>query len=167
MVIGLTGLMGSGKGEAVNILKKLGFRHVTLSSLIREEAGRRGVAETRDELVKIGNELRREGGAGVLAKLALEKVLEGGGDWVIDGIRNPAEIEELRKAPDSKIIGLAVSEELIVQRILSRKRDGDALSREDILKKIAREKGKGEPKDGQQVAKCIKWRILLLRMKGT
>ena len=61
---------------------------------------------------------------------------------MIDGIRNPAEIEELRKSPDSKIVGLAVNEELIVERILSRKRDGDALSRGDILKKIAREKGK-------------------------
>ena len=158
--------MGSGKGEAVNILKKLGFRHVTLSSLIREEASRRGRAETRDELVKIGNELRREGGAGILAKMALEKVLEGGGDWVIDGIRNPAEIEELRKSPDSKIVGLAVNEELIVERILSRKRDGDALSRGDILKKIAREKGKGEPKDGQQVAKCIKMADIIIKNEG-
>lgn len=166
MIIGLTGLMGSGKGEIVNILGRLGFRHVTLSSLIREEAGRRGGAETRDELVKIGNELRREGGAGILAKLALEKVLAGGGDWVIDGIRNPAEVLELRKSPDSKIVGLAVNEELIVERILSRKRDGDALSREDILKKIAREKGEGEPKDGQQVAKCMEMVDVVIENEG-
>lgn len=167
MLIGLTGLMGSGKGEAVNILKKLGFRHVTLSALIREEAGRRGRAETRDELVKTGNEMRAKGGAGVLAKLALEKVLAGGGDWVIDGIRNPAEIEELRKEPDAKIIGLSAKKEMLVERILSRSRTGDAISRHEILKKIRREKGKGEPKDGQQVGQCLKIADKIIKNEGS
>lgn len=166
MVIGLTGLMGSGKGEAVNILKRLGFRHVILSSLIKEEAARRGAEETRDELVKIGNELRRDGGAGILAKLALEKVLAGGGDWVVDGIRNPAEIRELRKEPTVKIIGLSAKREILVERILSRSRTGDAITCKDILKKLQREKGKGEPKEGQQVGKCLKMADKIIKNEG-
>lgn len=167
MIIGLTGLMGSGKGEAVNVFKRFGFRHVTLSSLIREEAGRRGAPETRDELVKIGNELRREGGAGILARLALKKVLDGGGDWVIDGIRNPAEIEELRKNSGTKIIGLKVNEKLIIKRILGRSRAGDAVTAKDILKKLQREKGVGEPKEGQQVGKCLKMADKIIKNEGS
>jgi len=41
--------------------------------------------------------MRKEGGAGILAKRALETIKNSDHDkWVVDGIRNPAEVDELK-----------------------------------------------------------------------
>lgn len=97
MIIGLTGSMGCGKGEIVNILQKKGFEYITLSSMVREEARLRGIPEEREKLMEVGNSMRAEGGVGILAKKALQKIVSSAQDkWVVDGIRNPAEIDELK-----------------------------------------------------------------------
>ena len=148
--------MGCGKGEIVKILEKKGFKYVRLSSMVREEAKRRGLPETREMLQDVGNQMRAEGGVGVLARKALEGV---DGDTVIDGIRNPGEIEELRKGgeigQDVHILGVKVGREILVDRILGRGREGDAAEREEVFMKLDREWGIGEPEDGQQVGKCM------------
>ncbi len=46
-------------------------------------------------------------------------------------------------------------EDLIIERILSRKRSDDTLTEESIRQKLRREWGEGEPEEGQQVGKCI------------
>jgi len=147
--------MGCGKGEIVKILEGMGFSYIRLSSIVREEAKRRDLPETREMLQDIGNEMRAEGGVGVLAVKALEKVGEKGGDFVIDGVRNPGEIEELRKGEDVYVVGVQTRRELIVERVLGRARAGDAVEKEEVLKKLDREWGIGEPADGQQVGKCM------------
>jgi len=156
MIIGLTGSMGSGKGEIVKILEKEGFKYVTLSSMVREEARRRGIAEERELLMGVGNSMRKEGGAGILAKRALETISASGHDkWVVDGIRNPAEVVELKKGSDVYIVGVKTDLNLLADRILSRNRDSDPKDRDEVLRKVEREWGKGEPEDGQQVGKCM------------
>ena len=156
MIIGLTGSMGCGKGEIVKILEKEGFKYVTLSSMVREEARKRGVGEEREQLMEVGNSLRSVDGAGVLAKKSLEKIEESGHDnWVVDGIRNPAEIDELKKGKDVYVVGVHTDREVLVERILNRGRGGDALDKDAIIHKISREWGEGEPEDGQQVGKCM------------
>jgi len=156
MIIGLTGRMGSGKGEIVRILEVLNFSHITLSSMIREEAKKRGVSDERESLMEVGNSMRSTFGAGVLALKSLEKIMVSDTEnWVIDGIRNPAEIIELRKGNNVFIIGVDPDLEIIIERILSRGRSGDAVYRDQIIAKMDREWGKGEPVDGQQVGKCM------------
>jgi dephospho-CoA kinase len=156
MIIGLTGPMGSGKTTLVDILKKLGYRLVTLSDMVREEAKRRNVSDERESLMNVGQSLRHELGAGVLGIHALEKIEKEGGDkWIVDGIRNPAEVVELKKHPDFILIANTAPEEAIIKRIFSRKRSIDTLDTEEIKKKLRREMGEGEPPDGQQLGKCI------------
>ncbi|MBU0982026.1 AAA family ATPase [Patescibacteria group bacterium] len=167
-IIGLTGPMGSGKGELVKLLQKKGFLHVTLSSLIREEARTRGLSEERGSLMDLGNSMRKEGGAGVLARMALSKIQESGHDkWVIDGIRNPAEIFELRKGEGVSIVGITVDREILIERILGRAREGDSRDREELQAKLDRDWGKGEPEDGQQVGKCLEQVDLVIDNGGT
>lgn len=157
MIIGLTGPMGCGKGEVVKILEELGFQYITLSMMVREEARRRGVEEEREKLMEVGNSMRALEGAGVLGKRALEKILASGHDkWVVDGIRNPAEIDELKKNENVYIVGVNANRELLVERILSRGRESDAIEKSEIIRKLDREWGLGEPEDGQQVEKCMK-----------
>ncbi len=148
--------MASGKSTVVDALKKLGYRHITLSQFVREEAEKLGVEQEREKLMAVGQKLREEGGAGVLGQRALRKVKEEGGEkWVVDGIRNPAEVLALRELPDFILIANTAPEDKIIERIFSRQRSDDTLNEGEIRRKLRREMGEGEPPEGQQVGKCI------------
>ena len=168
MILGLTGPMGCGKGEIVKILEKLGFKYITLSLMVREEARKRGIEEEREKLMEFVNSMRAAEGAGVLAKRSLIHIQEDGHDkWVVDGIRNPAEIDELKKGDEVHVIGVHTDRDVLVDRILSRGRESDAKERSEILRKIDREWGKGESEDGQQVGKCMEKADQIIENEGT
>lgn len=157
MIIGLTGPMASGKSTTLAAMKNLGFENqISLSDMIREECKKRNLPIERETMMNVGQSLRDQFGAGVLGKKALEYIKEKGGSmWVVDSIRNPAEVEELRKNPHFILIANTAPEDLIIKRIFSRKRSDDTLDIESIKKKLRREMGEGEPPEGQQVQKCI------------
>ena len=153
---GLTGSMGSGKGEIAKLLQDRGYAFISLSDIVRAEAAARGLPETREHLQNVGNELRSKDGAGALGTRVREAVLrEPEKNWVIDGIRNPGEIAALRLLPSFRLIGVSADREILLERIAERQREGSALSREEIAAKLDREWGKNEPPDGQQVGKCL------------
>jgi len=155
-IIGLAGPMGSGKGELVKILQNEGFEHITLSSMVREEARRLGLSEERAVLQDVGNSLRLEGGAGVLARRAMEKIQSSmHPKWVVDGIRNPAEIDEFKKNDGFYLVGVNANRDLLMRRILSRSREGDEVAPDAVYRKIEREWGVGEPPEGQQLGLCM------------
>lgn len=168
IIIGLTGSMGSGKGEVTRVLQAKGFEYISLSSMVREEARRRGVPEERERLMEVGNSMRAEGGTGVLAKKALEKIMSSSSDlWVVDGIRNPAEIDVLKASGLAHIVGVEANRDLLVSRILSRARPGDAIAEAAIIAKLDREWGVGEPDDGQQVGRCMEKTDVTIVNEGT
>ena len=157
MIIGLTGPMASGKSTIVDALKNEGFKYFALSDIIREECVKQGKEITRDNMMAIGQKLREEFDAGVLGMRALQKILaEGENDnWIIDGIRNPAEAKELKKYSNFILVANTAPEDIIISRVLSRKRSDDTLDEAAIRLKLRREMGEGEPHEGQQVQKCI------------
>ena len=59
--MGLTGPNAAGKGEVAQLLTSHGYTYHSLSDVVREEAGARGLPVSRKNLVLIGNELRRAG----------------------------------------------------------------------------------------------------------
>jgi len=123
--IALTGYMGSGKGVLSDMLKQSGYKYVSLSDIVREEATSRGLEHTRENLQNIGNELRSQYGAGVLGMKVRETITrEPDQKWVVDGVRNPACMDELRELPGLKIVGVSADDELLVDRILDRRREG-------------------------------------------
>ena len=98
MIIGLTGSLASGKGVVSDFLKKEGFVYLSLSDELREIAKQMKIEFTRENLQNLGNKLREEKGAGVLAELVAEKIKsQQYRKVVVDGIRNPAEVNFLRK----------------------------------------------------------------------
>jgi len=150
--IGLTGPMASGKGEAVRILKNLGFRTISLSDIVRREAVKLGSDLSRGQMQDLGNRLRREGGAGILAKLVREHIeAERPSSWVIDGIRNPAEVAELKKMDRFFLVGIESGVETILARMKRRGRTTDTVGEAELRAALAREWGVGEPEGGQQV----------------
>ncbi len=166
--LGLTGRMGSGKGEFVRLLEERGFRYASLSDMVRAEAARLGRPVSRAEMQDIGNRLRRDGGAGVLGRRVRELVEAAAEDrWVIDGIRNPAEVEELRRLEGFVLLGIDADIDVILQRMRRRGRDTDRSSEDELRQRLAREWGDGEPEGGQRVGACLRLADHVIRNDGT
>lgn len=154
MIIGVTGTKASGKGIVTEILKEKGFVYTSTSDQVRKEAVSRGISNyTISDLQDIGNDLREKFGSEELVKRCL-KENEGNSNLVIDGIRNPGEIQEIKKQ-GGIMISVDAPDELRFKRLLERKRESDPKTLEDFRKMEARDRGSKESSTGQQVDKCI------------
>ena len=159
MIIGFTGTFGSGKTTIANYLKSKNFSYITLSDLVREQAQKQNLPIEREVLQNIGNEMRKLHGDGYWAELAIKRI-DLDNNWVIDGIRNPGEINVL-KNQNFVLIALDAPLELRLRRIAERKgirserKHSDPKDLEKIKKLEARDRGLNEPPEGQQVAACI------------
>lgn len=122
LVLGLTGANAAGKGEVASHLRARGFTVHSLSDVVRDEAAARGLPPEREHLIRIGNLLRENAGPGVLAERILPRL---GPRDVVDSIRNPAEVEVLRRLPHFVLLGVRAPIELRFQRSLNRGRPGD------------------------------------------
>ena len=168
MIIGLVSPMGSGKGEVVKILNKHGFDNITLSQMVREEAKKRGLSQKRETLMEVGNSMREKEGPGVLAKYALEKIQQSDNvNWIIDGIRNPAEIIALKAGRNVNIIGIEVKQETLVKRILKRADKKDPKEKEEIINRLEREWEEPNNPFGQQVGACMRMADKMIDNNGT
>ena len=92
--IGVTGTFCAGKDTLANYLVKMGFEHISLSDMIREEARKNNLEITRENLRFLGNKLREEKGNAVLAEIAVTNMKKDK-DYVITSIRNPLEVKKL------------------------------------------------------------------------
>ncbi len=153
MIIGLTGRISSGKGFIKNFLEKIGFKYYTFSDVVREEAAVRGIEITRKNLQDLGNEVRNKEGPGAWAKRIIEK-LELGKNYIVDGIRNPGEVEELRKIKNFFLIAVDAPQEERYERLRLRAKPSDPKTWEGFLEIDNRDFGEDDPK-GQQVCKCM------------
>src|SRR5438034_4558811 len=127
MLIGLTGRNAAGKGEVAKYLQSKSFYYHSLSDAIRDEIRSRGLAPTREMLIQTGNELRRRFGSAVLAERILQR-LDDDKNYVIDSIRNPAEVEAFRRAKHFRLISVEAPVELRFQRTVRRGRENDPMT---------------------------------------
>jgi dephospho-CoA kinase len=149
-LIGLTGTNGSGKGEAAAFLVTRGYAYFSLSDIIREKLAEDGLETSRDNLIRKGNDLRRLGGADILARLVMAKVR---GKAVIDSIRNAQEIEYLKKQPGFILLAIDAPAALRFARVQKRGRDESAGTLDAFIRKEAEENG-ADPA-AQQLRHCI------------
>lgn len=150
MIIGLTGTNSAGKGEVANYLKRKSFSYFSLSDEIRRELEKRGTGEDRDNLTKIGNEIRKKEGPAALAKRVIPKLI---GDCIVDSVRNPAEVDELKSLPDFKFIAIDAPVVLRFERARLRGRSENADSLEKF--KANEERENSEDPKAQQLNKTI------------
>jgi dephospho-CoA kinase len=142
-LIGLTGTNGAGKGETVAFFVRRGYEHRSLSDAIRDALAAEGLEPSRDNLIRKGNDLRREGGPDVLARRIMAKIR---GRSAIDSIRNPGEIAFLRTALDAPPA-------LRFERVARRGRNESAPDLAAFLRKEAEENG-ADP-GAQQINRCM------------
>ncbi len=152
MLIGLTGPNASGKGEVVKFLKGKGFYPCSLSDVIREEVSKRGLGITRERLIEVGTELRRENGNGVLADRILDGIEEDK-NYVIDSFRHPDEVKKFQTRPDFSLLLIQADPEVRFARIRERERESDPATLEEFLDLEKREAA-SQDSQGQQLTAC-------------
>jgi len=166
MIIGITGPIASGKSVLVEMLIEKRFVYHKLSEEVREEAKKLGIAIERKALQDLGNAMREKYGNGYWAERLVPKMTSDA-NHVVDGIRNPGEIETLRKAGNFILIGVDAPVEKRFQWILSRNKDSDPKTIDEIRAIDSRDRGVGESNSGQQSGKCYEMADLYLHNEGT
>ena len=159
MILGLTGKNAAGKGEVANYLKSKGFAYCSLSDELREEATKGSIGHSRESLINLGNELRGKYGPNYLARKINNKINQAKklrserNFFVVDSIRSPFEVEELRKNRDFILVGVDAPIELRFERLLKRDRLGDAKTLVDF--KLQEEMENLKDDTNQQLDKCL------------
>lgn len=161
IIIGLTGPIAGGKGIVAEYLKKKGFFYSSTSERVREECRQRGIEITRDSLQDVADELRRKFGPEVLAKRTW-KIVEKYPLAVIDSIRGIAEVDFLKSKPNFYLIGITAPRRIRYQRVVSRRRESDPITRKEFLAADKKDFKSGQGKFGRNITACLKKTDLLL-----
>jgi len=101
-IIGLAGTNGSGKDTVGHILaESYGYLFISVTDVLREEALKRAIEPSRENLRMISAEWRRETGQlGVLVDKAVDKFEREQGDYtglVMASLRNPGEADRVHE----------------------------------------------------------------------
>ena len=165
MIIGVTGLYASGKDTFARVLEEQGFVHISLSNLIREYVREKGMEVTRDSLIMQGNVLRQLYGPGVLAEMALKKMVEGN-NYVVSSIRNVGEVEALKRGKEFRLVSLEGPAEIRFDRVRTRNREQDPRIFEEFMRKEGRELRSNDP-IVQNLSGVIELAEIKVENKGT
>jgi len=160
--VGLTGFNAAGKGVVAGIFSKYGFSYFSLSDIVRNEAKRKGLELTRDNLIMVGNGLREKGGPGILAHMIMNKLDEFS---IIDSIRNPEEIHVLRGLDGFIFAGVNAVPEVRFKRMQARGRTGDPATYEDFLAKERIENTTAV--SGLQLGNCLEMADIIIENNGS
>ncbi|MCS7123708.1 MAG: AAA family ATPase [Candidatus Aenigmarchaeota archaeon] len=153
MIIGIVGTIGSGKDEVAKFLSSyFGFPVVRLSDIIKIFLNNEKF--DRKKLQDLGNELRKKFGSDILVRIVTNFYKD---NVIIDGIRNVAEIEYLRKNFSKfMLIGVDADLKTRFERVKKRGREDDPKSFEEFLEMDKRDRGFEEPEYGQKTDECLK-----------
>ena len=135
---------GAGKSTIANGLKAKNFNIINMGDAVRDEAKKRNLAPTGENLGKLMLELRKNNGPGAVAELIEEKIKNSESDViVIDGIRSNEEIQVLRKNGTVKLLSVHASTDTRYDFLSNRARSDDPKSRNNFNERDSREIGVG------------------------
>ncbi len=150
-IIGLTGRNAAGKGTVATMLEKRSFEYHSLSDTLRNELKKRGIDESREELTRVGNELRKSRGPGVLADLMIDSITSPT-NHIVDSVRNPFEVESLARKYEEHafyLLSVDAKPEIRFQRLMERSRSGDSTTWKQFLSQEALEENSDDPNKQQ------------------
>jgi len=162
-IVGLTGSIASGKKLVKEaLMRKHSAYYSSLSALIMEEAiKKRGLPVNKETKAAFANEMREKYGGEVLARVAWNFLNKDKELIIVDDIKNPAEIEFLKKASGGNFVLIAVdaSVETRWQRLQEAHAKGtaslkDPKTAEEFLQLDAAELTSGGPQ-GMNVQQCM------------
>jgi len=140
IVLGVAGMPGAGKGTVREIVQKMGYPIVVMGDEIREEAKRRNLKPTPENLGMIMLKLRKEEGPAAVAKRCIPKMEKAKEKVVVEGIRSLHEVNEFKKHfPRFTLIAIHASPETRFRRLFQRKRSDDPKGWETFMDRDLRE----------------------------
>jgi len=141
VVIGLTGMPGSGKSVISNLARDLGIPVVVMGDVVREEVARRGLDPTPENVGKIMLKIRTDFGETVIAERCLSRIESLNSPVVlVEGIRSLEEVNFFReKFSDFELIAVHSSPKKRFKRLRKRRRSDDSQDRDLFEKRDSRE----------------------------
>jgi dephospho-CoA kinase len=127
LVVGLAGMPGSGKSLVVETAHAEGYAVVVMGDVVREETRKRGLELNPKNIGKVMLELRKEGGASVIADKCIPKIeQQESGKVIVDGVRSLSEVEAFKKHfSNFSLIAVHASPETRFKRLYHRRRSDD------------------------------------------
>jgi len=142
-IIAFVGMPCSGKTEAVQIAKDMGFPVIRMGDMVWDEVKNRGLPLDEKNVGAIADQMRKDLGMDIWAIRTLENIslLEKTKQIIIDGIRNIEEIDTFKKklGKDFVIIAISASDEIRHKRFLNRGREDDSSDIQDLINRDKRE----------------------------
>lgn len=149
MILGIAGPYGSGKSAVVGFLSEASFTALSLSDVLRRELQKRGIAETRERMIELGNELRRREGPDALVKRLLPRMTDDR-NYVVDSIRHPEEVAALRRLGRAfRLIWIDSDSRMRIERLRERARSGDPRDLSELRAFEMRELGSDDSRSQQ------------------
>ncbi len=147
-VIAFVGYPLSGKSTAAEVAREMGIPVIVMGDIVREEAIKRGLELTDENLGRVAAELRQKDGMDAIAKKCIPKIREAlkeRGVVVVDGIRGIDEIKRFKQVfgDDFVLIAIDAPIEVRFSRVKLRMRSDDVRSIEDLKKRDEREESWG------------------------
>lgn len=155
LIIGLTGAFGCGTSFlAENFFEKEeNFTRCSLSKVLKDKYKKtyKKSHSSRHDLQEFGNNLREKDPA-ILAKEVDKQIKDKSKNYVIESIRNPAEIQYFRnKYPEFILIGVFADYDVRWERV----QDSYAGSKDAFNLDEQKDKGNFEPVHGQKISDCF------------
>ena len=161
-VIGIVGTIGAGKDTVGDyIAKKLGIPSFQISSPLKAILLEREQELTRENLVRIGNELASEKGEGYLAEYIIEHAPN---RLIITGIRQLGQISYLRSSSDLILISVDATPEIRFDRV---KNNSKVIEAKNLAEFIEHEKAENSAPNIQRLFECMKHAEYQIRNEGS
>jgi len=147
LIIAVCGDSGAGKSTTTGLLREEGFAPYSLSAFLRDEAEAAIDTPTREQVQMHGKNQQLKHGNHYYADVLINKTdLMEQRRAVIDGLRNLAELDHLRKTAEEKglklvLLALVLDTESRFQRVQGRARAGDPAELERFRKDDMRSNG--------------------------
>ncbi len=127
IILGFTGLIASGKGTAAKYLvEKHSAVSFRFSTILRDLLDRLYMPQSRDNMVNISKVLREEFGQDLLSKVMIKDIEQADANIVvIDGMRRPADIQDLKDLPGLKVVAIEVDAKTRHARLNKRSENPD------------------------------------------
>ncbi|MEM2897402.1 MAG: AAA family ATPase, partial [Candidatus Bathyarchaeia archaeon] len=117
-----------------------GIPVLAFGDVVREEAKRRGLKPTFENIGMLMLKMREEGGSAIMAKRLIPKIDRINSSlMVLEGARSMDEVDELKRCYDVVVVAVHSSPETRYERLLARKRSDDPKSWEEFKERDERE----------------------------
>ncbi len=157
IIVGITGTIGAGKGTIVEyLLKNKGFVHFSArEDVINKEIEKRGLPITRDNMVLVANDLRKNYGPSYVAEELFKMAQNSDKNCVLESIRTVGEVESLRGKGEFYLFAVDAERKTRYSRIQKRKNaQSDDVSFEKFVEQEEVEMKSDDP-NKQNLSKCI------------